>query len=79
MIVAVISKNSVNSKWVRLELDAAMVKHLAEEGAVRIIPLKVDSVEAPLFLRTICWVDFQKEGYSIGLGKLLRAISDGSN
>lgn len=40
-----ISKNSINSNWVRQELDVALIKRI--EGITRIIPLILDDVKLP--------------------------------
>jgi hypothetical protein len=53
--LALISKNSIDSKWVRHELDVALIKRI--EGITRIIPLVLDSVTLPEHLRPLRWVD----------------------
>lgn len=53
--LALISKNSINSPWVRQELDVALIKRI--EGITRIIPLLLDGVQPPEHLRPLRWVD----------------------
>ena len=53
-VVAVISANSVNSKWVKDELDVATVKRIT--GQCRLIPVIVDEVEVPESVRHLEWV-----------------------
>ena len=49
-ICAVISKNSINSKWVQEELDLAMNQQI-EDGKVRVLPIVIESkIELPSFL-----------------------------
>src|SRR6266849_10248909 len=42
----VLSNSSLESRWVKYELDVAMHKHI-EEGNVVVIPLLLQSVERP--------------------------------
>jgi len=53
--LALISKNSINSPWVRQELDVALIKRI--EGITRIIPILLDGVKPPDHLRPLRWVD----------------------
>jgi len=55
VFLVLISKNSINSKWVRQELDVALIKRI--EGITRIIPLILDGVTPPEHLRPLRWVD----------------------
>lgn len=50
-----ISKHSINSNWVRQELDVALIKRI--EGITRIIPLILENVQLPEHLRPLRWVD----------------------
>lgn len=74
VVVVVISQNSVNSNWVRSELNYALDRQSAKAEGMRIIPVKIDDAETPLFLKAIYYVDFRKEGYIVGFGKLLKGI-----
>jgi hypothetical protein len=57
--LALISKNSINSPWVRQELDVALIKRI--EGITRIIPILLDGVKPPDHLRPLRWVDMSDD------------------
>ena len=59
VFMVLVSKNSVNSRWVRQELDVALVKRI--EGITRVIPVVVDGVNPPEHLRTLRWVDLSRD------------------
>ena len=69
--LALISKNSINSKWVRQELDVALIKRI--EGITRIIPLILDGVQPPEHLRPLQWVDMSDD-FDEALRKIQMAI-----
>lgn len=52
-VVVVISKFSIEKKWVREELNAAMVKKI-NEGS-RLIPVVIDECAVPLCLQSTLW------------------------
>ena len=69
----VISKNSLQKKWVNEELDLAVVKKI-EEG-MRIIPIIIDDCNIPEPLKSTVWVkikDLQK--YHNELEKIVMAV-----
>jgi hypothetical protein len=53
--IVVLSQNSVNSKWVREELNAGIVKRIAEN--TKLIPLRLDGCEVPTALMSTLWID----------------------
>jgi len=55
VFIVVLSKNSVESKWVQQELDVALIKRI--EGVTRIIPVLVDKVEIPDAIKPLMWLD----------------------
>lgn len=59
VVVAVLSVNSISSKWVADELDAAHVKRIVE--ATRLIPVLLDDVVVPAHLRHLLWVSLSEE------------------
>lgn len=71
VFLALISKNSINSPWVRQELDVALIKRI--EGITRIIPLLLDSVQPPEHLRPLFWVDMSCD-FDNALRKIQMAI-----
>lgn len=60
LVLAVISNNSVDSSWVRQELDWAMTKEIKQRRVV-IIPLLVDKCDMPFFLTNKLYADFTDE------------------
>jgi hypothetical protein len=57
--VILLSPTSVASKWVQDELDSATVRRI--EDLTRVIPALVEDVPIPMPLRTLRWVDLQKD------------------
>jgi hypothetical protein len=72
-VIAVISVNSVKSKWVRDELDAATVRRI--EDKCRLIPIILDNVPIPESLQHLLQVRISSlDNYSHELGEILNAI-----
>ncbi len=72
-VLVVLSQASVNSVWVKSEVSAAFTKDPA--GAKRIlIPLIIEPVEIPPFMRDIQYVDFSKAPYQKALDKIVDSI-----
>lgn len=69
----VISKHSVNSKWVEREYRTALNMQLSPGTTPKILPLLIEEVELPLLLREIKYADFSAT-YKSGLNDLLNAI-----
>jgi hypothetical protein len=53
--IVVLSQNSVNSKWVREELNAGIVKRINDN--TKLIPLRLDGCEVPTALKNTLWID----------------------
>jgi hypothetical protein len=68
----VVSENSVNSEWVRKELNSAIV-HEIERRKVTVLPIKLDSAKTPDTIKDKLYADFSKS-YEEGLEKLIRSI-----
>lgn len=74
-VIIVLSKSSVESKWVRVELDAAFIKRV--ENSTKIIPIVLDDVEVPETLRSMLYVKIDDlENYDAAFQQVLRAIFD---
>ena len=74
-VIIVLSKSSIESKWVRVELDAAFVKRV--ENSTKIIPIVLDNVEVPETLRSTLYVKIDDlENYENAFQQVLRAIFD---
>ncbi|WP_352420866.1 toll/interleukin-1 receptor domain-containing protein [Proteiniborus sp.] len=70
----VLSKNSINSEWVQKELQVAMQKELSEKKVV-ILPMLLEHVEMPPFLRDKLYADFTSpERYNSTFPKILSAM-----
>jgi hypothetical protein len=72
VLLALISKHSITSKWVDKEVRDAFGKH-GVTGAPAIIPIRLDDSEPPSFLRSVKWIDFRTD-YDEGLRELLDAL-----
>lgn len=53
--VVVLSNNSISSKWVREELNTAIVKRIEDD--TKLIPIRLDGCEVPEALRSTVWID----------------------
>jgi TIR domain len=74
LLIVALSPESVNSSWVKQELEMAMTLQLAE-GRVRVIPVVLKDCVIPLFLRGKLWLDFrQPEKYWRNVVQLLDSI-----
>lgn len=70
----VLSSNSVNSEWVQRELQAAMHKEFSKRKVV-ILPILLESVEIPTFLRDKVYADFStSEKSESSFPQLLKAL-----
>ena len=70
-----LSKNSIKSKWVKEEINAAFARNLRSAKSV-IIPIlldKLDISQIPPSLRDIQWLDLS-EGYEPGIEELTRLL-----
>ncbi len=58
VIIVVLSKISTNKKWVREELDAALIRRISDK--TRLIPVVIDECEVPIALRATKWVRYEQ-------------------
>lgn len=76
-VMAIISKNSVMSMWVQRELDLASNREI-EERRVIVLPVLLEDVELPGFLKGKLYADFRTEDkYGESLALLLRRLGPG--
>lgn len=68
-LAIVLSPNSVNSSWVKKEINAALVKELGKHD-VFILPILYKDCEIPLFLKDKVYADFRNSSKD-GLNTLL--------
>ncbi|OHD61975.1 MAG: hypothetical protein A2014_06460 [Spirochaetes bacterium GWF1_49_6] len=71
-LAIVLSKNSVKSPWVQLELNTALSKEL-QQKQVFVLPLLIEDCEIPIFLRDKLYADF-RDNYHNGLNTLLQRL-----
>jgi len=68
LVIVVISKNSVDSEWVKKELDMSLLLEI-EERKNFVIPLIIDDIKIPLSLRTKRYIDCTTpKKYKLNLG-----------
>jgi TIR domain len=71
VFIVVISKNSVASRWVREELNAAVIRRIRDQA--RLIPVRLDNSEVPALLSSLKHVDLSR--YEVGLRELAEGVS----
>jgi len=76
IFLIILSNASVNSNWVKQELDHAIIKKI--EGVTRIIPLIKEKCDIPPPLRTLLWVDLSTN-LDVGIQKIVKSIFDVSD
>lgn len=69
--IVIISKSSVNSAWVKQELDVALIKRI--EGITRIVPVIIDKAEIPNAIKPLKWIDLSDD-FETAIRELLMGI-----
>ncbi len=73
-VAAILSEASIGSEWVKRELDIASNREI-DEKRVMVLPLLLEDVELPGFLRGKYYADFRKvDAHGVALEKLLDAL-----
>jgi TIR domain len=72
-LLIVLSKASVASEWCRKELNAGLMRELAEKKVI-VLPVLVEDCEMPVFLREKIYADFRKD-FRHGLKALVEAVA----
>ncbi len=67
----VLSQASVNSRWVKEELDVATVRRV--EGFTRVVPLLMEDCDIPLSLRSLRCIDMRKD-FDAGVHELTKLV-----
>ena len=70
--VAVLTANSINSNWVRKELQSALARDVAN-GTNRILPIIYGEIDIPLFIAELKYADFNK-GFDSGIADLVDTL-----
>ncbi|PHA25584.1 hypothetical protein COI69_29070 [Bacillus cereus] len=74
-LVALISENSIQSEWVRKELDIAMTSEI-EGKKITILPILAGKCSLPLFLKGKLYADMStRRQYNENIGVLLRKFN----
>lgn len=73
-VVAVISENSIDSKWVQKELSYAMADEIEGES-IRVLPVVITRCMVPHYLRDKLYADFEKNGFDEAGALVLRSIA----
>ena len=73
LFLVLLSCASTKSKWVKEELDFAIIKKI--EGVTPIIPLIKEPYEIPPPLRSLPWVDLS-EDFDTGIRRVVKSIYD---
>ena len=76
IFLIILSNASVNSNWVKQELDHAIIKKI--EGVTRILPIVKEKCDIPPPLRTLLWVDLSTD-IDAGIQKLVKSIFEESD
>jgi hypothetical protein len=72
-VIVVLSKFSVNKKWVREELNAGMVKKI--NGKSKVIPVLIDECEVPEALQSTVWEKIEDlQNYDTELNRIIASI-----
>lgn len=71
-LLIVLSKTSVESAWVKKELNAALMREL-DEKRVLVLPVLLEDCDVPMFLREKMYADF-RTSFDAGLSKLVDAL-----
>lgn len=73
--VVLLSPNSVNSEWVKRELDSALMAQLSGEN-VLVLPVLIEECYIPGILRAIKRIDLRPENWRTGFIELFNALSE---
>jgi TIR domain len=64
-MIMILSKKSVESGWVHEEYEAAIGQRSSTKGGFRIIAVRIEECEIPLFLKTTKWIDINNNNLDI--------------
>lgn len=71
--IIVLSKNSVQKRWVREELNAGLIKRIS--GQCKVIPVVIDDCEIPEAVHTIIWEKIKDlDNYEEELDRIVASI-----
>jgi hypothetical protein len=70
VFVVIISRNSLNSNWVRRELNAALIRRIQDNA--RLIPVRLDDSQVPPLIQDLHWISLTD--YQAGFQNLVDDI-----
>lgn len=56
-LIIILSKNSVNSRWVKKELSSALMKKM-EDNSIQILPVLIEKCTIPVIISDLFYADF---------------------
>jgi hypothetical protein len=59
LFAVLLSPSSVQSEWVKYELDVALIQRLS--GVTRVVPIIVEECDIPVALKALLWIDYAKD------------------
>ncbi|MFA6980519.1 MAG: toll/interleukin-1 receptor domain-containing protein [Ignavibacteriaceae bacterium] len=74
-LIIVLSEVSVNSRWVKEELNTALMRRISEND-IKILPVMIETCDVPVPLNHIRYADF-RENKEEGLALLLESLAPG--
>jgi len=75
----VISKNSIESEWIKKELRMALNKEISQNRVV-VLPIVIEECIIPGFLQEKRYADFRNlDNYNVALHALIRSIIRSAN
>ena len=75
-LIIVLSPESVRSKWVKAELNSALMEDFSNKG-IAVLPVLIEDCEIPFLLRDRVYADFRTD-YDLGLNSLLKVFQQES-
>ena len=72
--VIALSQHSINSEWVKRELNSAMITEI-ESKKVHVLPVKISDCQIPVLLRDKKHADFTSS-YKSGLNELIKTLKE---
>lgn len=73
-VVFFISPHSLESSWVKQELQVALHRQVSGEGGAVVLPVILEDADVPPLLRQYQWIDLRGGNVEKGVRQLLEAI-----
>jgi len=73
-VIAILSHNSINSRWVNYELKIAVQEEMDKEK-IKVLPIVIDNCEIPIYLKTKVYLDFSnQDDFVYPINRLLNSL-----